>query len=50
MLSMALEIIKGFFAIITLVQRLAGGGTEFTDAVRMPGIASRTLDRFIRRE
>lgn len=40
---MAFEIIKGFFAIIALIQCLAGGAAEFTD---QPGIGGMALGTF----
>jgi hypothetical protein len=36
MVSMTLEIVKRFLAILALVKGLAGGGTKFAEALCMP--------------
>jgi hypothetical protein len=43
--SMALEIIEGFFAVVTLVQCFTGCGAKFADAVGMFRLASGTGNR-----
>jgi hypothetical protein len=44
---MTFKIIEGFFAIVALVQSLAGSGSEIADLMSMERIAQGTLDHFI---
>lgn len=46
---MALEMIEGLLAVVTLVKGLAGGASEFADEAGIGGVALRAFDLPVRR-